>query len=144
MFGLVGVKGAFSEFAGEFVVDEAGATGELRISAASLDTANAKRDKHLRSADFFDVSDHPTVTFSLSKVTAADGGGLAMTGVLKIRETALGVTAPLRVEAADTGHLVVSTDVAVDRAAAGVGWNKVGMIQGPARLSARLALVRDS
>jgi polyisoprenoid-binding protein YceI len=137
MWGLVAAKGAFRDFSGTLQVDDEGAAhGTLEIAASSLDTGNAKRDEHLRSADFFDVEKHPTVTFSL---TAVAGGQLH--GVLSIRDTDLPLDAPLTAEVVSPEHVTLSTAITVDREAAGVGWSKFGMIQGKAHLNARVKLV---
>jgi polyisoprenoid-binding protein YceI len=141
MFGLVPVRGTFGEYTGELHADESGAHGELRIAAASLDTGNSKRDSHLRSADFFDVDQSPTVTFSLLNVEQA-GTGLLLRGALKIRDNSLEISAPLAVSALAEDRLAVETTIDVDRAAAGVGWSKLGMIQGAAQLHAKLTLER--
>jgi polyisoprenoid-binding protein YceI len=143
MFGLVPVHGHFREFTGMLTVDPAGPRGELRIQAASLDTHNTKRDEHLRSADFFDVDAHPTVTFELTAVKPDLDGTLAVRGVLRIREHALAVTTPVTVVAEGSNRLTLTTALDVDRAAAGVGWSKLGMIKGKAHLSAKLSLTKQ-
>jgi polyisoprenoid-binding protein YceI len=137
MFGLVPVRGTFGDYEGTLTVDEQGARGVLRIAAASLDTGNEKRDAHLRSDDFFAVETHPTVTFSLAGI-----GVETLTGVLQIRDTKLEITAPITIVEASPTRLQLRTDVAVDRTAAGVGWSKLGMIQGKAHLHAHIALDR--
>jgi polyisoprenoid-binding protein YceI len=143
VFGLVPVTGTFGSAEGELDVDGTDAHGELRIPAASLDTRNAKRDEHLRSGDFFDVEHHPTVVFQLDGVVAGpDGPTLA--GTLRIRDNALALRSPLVVATPDAETLRLSTAVDVDRAAAGVGWAKFGMIQGKARLSVEVTLRRAS
>src|SRR6478752_2290741 len=68
MWGLDKVRGSFGDYRGTLVAHPRGSRGELVISAASLDTANAKRDEHLRSADFFDVERHPEIVFTTSAV----------------------------------------------------------------------------
>ncbi len=143
MFGLVPVKGTFSDFEGELHVDDAGAHGELRVKSKSLDTHNAKRDEHLRSADFFDVEQHPTLTFELTEARSAPGGSATFSGSLKIRQNTLAISAPLEVSTHDD-HLHLETSLAVDRAAAGVGWNKMGMLKGAAQLHAKLTLERQA
>jgi polyisoprenoid-binding protein YceI len=143
MFGLVPVQGEFREYSGEMSVDDSGARGELRIKAASLDTGNATRDKHLRSPDFFDASNHEMLTFILLSVTDGAVGGLELQGVLSIHGTDLQLVAPLQVEAG-SDQITVSTTVEVERAAAGVGWSKAGMIKGPAKIHATLTLVTDT
>jgi polyisoprenoid-binding protein YceI len=137
MWGLAAVKGTFSDVTGTLEVEDDGAAhGTLEIAATSLDTGNARRDEHLRSADFFDVEHHPTVTFSLRSVA---GGQLH--GVLSIVGTDLALDAPLTVKLVSPEHLTLSTATTVDRAAAGVGWSKFGMIQGQAKLDAEVKLV---
>ena len=60
---------------------ELGATprSTLTIDAASLDTGNARRDKHLRSEDFFDVEHHPQVRFTSTSATV-EGDRLKVRG----------------------------------------------------------------
>jgi polyisoprenoid-binding protein YceI len=144
MFGLVPVHGNFRQFSGTLTVDDQGARGELTIQSATLDTHNAKRDQHLRSGDFFDVESHPTLTVELTDVTPAPDGGVVAAGVLRIRDNALAIKAPLTLSPAGADRLVLTTAIDVDRAAAGVGWSKMGMIKGKAHLSAKLTLTKQS
>lgn len=65
---------------------------DVTIDARHIATRDAKRDEHLRSADFLDVANHPFVTFKSTAVRAAGGGRLAVTGDLTIRGTARPVT----------------------------------------------------
>jgi len=139
MFGLVAVRGSFSEFSGEMTAANGDAHGELRIKAASLDTGNAMRDKHLRSPDFFDAETHETLTFTLLGVMR-EPSGLALRGVLRIKDSELEVNAPLQLET-QNGEITLSTELEVDRAAAGLGWSRAGMIKGPATLAARVTLL---
>lgn len=48
---------------------------QVRIDAASVDTREAQRDQHLRSADFFDVEHHPQITFTSRRITQKEGSG---------------------------------------------------------------------
>lgn len=128
MFGLVPVNGTFSDASGTLTVAPDGAaSGELRIQAATLDTKNKKRDEHLRSGDFFDVAEHPVVTFTVTAIDTAPDGTATLRGALRIRETTLPVSAPVEVAAAGD-RLELRTALSVDRAAAGVGWSKAGKI----------------
>jgi polyisoprenoid-binding protein YceI len=132
MWGLVNVKGRFATISGEGEIPAAGgpASGTLTIAAASLDTGHAKRDAHLRSADFFDVENHPELSFQVSGAEAAADGSVLVTGSLTVR----GVTEPLQFTAAvsdagqDSVTLTARTDF--DRDRFGLGWSKLGMIKG--------------
>src|SRR5215469_14325455 len=69
-WGLVGVKGHFRKVAGWLELDHDGnGRLELTIDAASLTTRNPWRDRHLRSADFFDADLHPQVRFTSTRVS---------------------------------------------------------------------------
>ena len=83
------VHGTFDKFDGTLKYDEKNiekSKVEVTIDAASINTRNEMRDRHLRSADFFDVEKNPTLTFKSTKVTkASEGSSLAVTGDLSIR-----------------------------------------------------------
>src|SRR5215210_1615677 len=68
------VRGRFTDVQGTVVIDEADpAKGsvEVTIGAASIDTREAQRDAHLRSADFFDTEKFPTITFRSTAIRDA-------------------------------------------------------------------------
>jgi polyisoprenoid-binding protein YceI len=76
---LVNTKGKFTKFSGTIEVDldhPEKSSVIATIQAASIDTANAKRDEHLRTADFFNVAKFPEITFKSSRVkrTGANTG----------------------------------------------------------------------
>jgi polyisoprenoid-binding protein YceI len=90
------VRGRFSDFDGVVVADDDRKDSPFRsvhvvIEAGSVDTRNARRDDHLRSADFFDVATHPTWTFASTAVRPA-AGGFDIDGDLTIRGTTCPVT----------------------------------------------------
>jgi polyisoprenoid-binding protein YceI len=95
------VKGDFTKVKGAVTMDDQDISNlnvELTIDAASINTGHAKRDEHLRAADFFDVAKYPTITF-VSKKVMQDGpdrlkvtGDLTMHGVT--REITVNVEGP--------------------------------------------------
>jgi polyisoprenoid-binding protein YceI len=143
MFGLVPVHGTFGVYEGELVLDGREMRGELRIQAATLNTKNKRRDAHLRSADFFHVTVHPTVTFSVIELVPSADGGLELAGTLRIRDNELRLQAPVQATLLAADRLRLDTNVSVDRDAAGVGWSKMGMIRGKAHLRASIVLVQS-
>ncbi|HUQ63453.1 MAG TPA: YceI family protein [Acidimicrobiales bacterium] len=83
------VHGWFDSFRGQVHLDgqdPSNCSVALTIDAASIRTNNSDRDAHLRSADFFDVERHPTITFESSGVTALDDHHYRVTGDLTIRD----------------------------------------------------------
>jgi len=86
MWGLAPVNGVFSEVSGNGTVSADGeVSGTVRVAAASIDTRNARRDAHLRSADFFDSGNHPDITFTVDGIRPS-GQGVAVTGALTVRD----------------------------------------------------------
>ncbi|MBN2824159.1 MAG: polyisoprenoid-binding protein [Campylobacterales bacterium] len=81
------VKGSFDKFDGKFEYDEKSKTLkslEGNVDVNSINTANAKRDAHLKNEDFFDVAKYPAITFKLTKVEGDKAiGVLTMHGVSK-------------------------------------------------------------
>ncbi len=127
------VRGQFDKLSG--TVDWDGknfgtASVDIVIAAASIDTREPKRDDHLRSADFFDVTKYPTLTFKSSRIEPAGEGKLRMTGDLTMR----GVTRPVTFEV--TGPTPVIKDMSgnsrvgatatttINRKDFGVVWNR--------------------
>jgi polyisoprenoid-binding protein YceI len=83
------VKGRFPEVAGKVVVDEvnpAKSQVEVTIGVASIDTREAQRDGHLKSADFFDVEKYPNITFRSTRIDGAINGAFKVVGDLTIRD----------------------------------------------------------
>src|SRR3954471_5269019 len=76
------VKGRFGVVEGTVVTDEsdpAFADVHVSIDAASIDTREAQRDAHLKSADFFDVEKFPALTFHGTRISGA-GDEFTLTG----------------------------------------------------------------
>lgn len=86
--GLSKVRGQFTDFRGEIEGDPTDITtakGWFEVDLASIDSGNADRDAHLKSADFFDVEKHPTMRFE-SKRIERSGDDYRVTGDLTIKD----------------------------------------------------------
>jgi len=144
MWGMVTVRGTFGELAGGAEILPGGAArGHLEIGAASLNTKNAKRDKHLASADFFNAADHPSIVAELTSATRT-GDQVAALGTL----TLAGATRPLSFTAtlADVtpaAFTLRAEGVVVDRADFGLTWNQMGMITGPSTIDVVACFTRS-
>ncbi len=96
------VKGRFTDVAGIVTVDEASparSLAEIAINTASIDTREAQRDAHLRSADFFDAEKFSTITFRSTRLEG-DSKRFKMTGDLTIH----GVTRPITLDVTHEGR----------------------------------------
>ncbi|MCG8361161.1 MAG: YceI family protein [Kiloniellales bacterium] len=91
------LSGRFDKFDGSFTFNEkspAESAIVVNIDATSLNSNHAKRDEHLRSADFFDVANHPTAKFESTKIEVTGDKTGVITGDLTLR----GVTKPLSID----------------------------------------------
>jgi polyisoprenoid-binding protein YceI len=89
------VRGEFTKLSGSALInpaDLAKSTVDVTIDAASISTREPQRDEHLRSADFFDVANHPTLTFRSTRVQALGADNFKLTGDLTIRGVTKEVT----------------------------------------------------
>jgi polyisoprenoid-binding protein YceI len=108
------------------------AGSELTIDAATIETGNARRDKHLRSAEFFDVEHHPHVRFT-STSARVDGEHLKAQGHLE----AGGERIPLEVEAAlrsVDGELEIEAVADADQRRLGMTFSPLGTVRAPTKL----------
>jgi len=129
LFGLVNVKGRFTEFGGASQVSDDGAgSGQLNIVAASLDTGLAKRDEHLRSADFFHVERFPQIQVVVSAVQPTTDDAAEVHATLTVKESILPITVPATVKAINADTIRVSVRTKVNRAQLGLSFNQFGML----------------
>jgi len=127
MWGLAPVKGTFREVAGHGTVAADGqVSGTVTVAAASVDTKIAKRDTHLRSADFFDSDNHPHITFSVDGITPSRQG-VTVTGALTVRDRTRPVTFDATISAADRDEVWLDAEVQVNRADFGLTWSPMRM-----------------
>jgi polyisoprenoid-binding protein YceI len=131
--GLATVKGTFQRLAGELDLDELDLTrssGSVSIEVASVDTRDERRDTHLRSADFFDAEQFPTITFVSRSITPDGGDRFRVEGDLTIR----GITRPVTLDAELSEFIVdpwgnrraaVAVSGEINRTDFGLTWNQV-------------------
>jgi polyisoprenoid-binding protein YceI len=124
-------RGEFSDFAGTIMLDEKDVTKssvEVTIKAASVNTHDAKRDNHLRSADFFAVEKYPEIVFKSKKVVKT-GEGHSLVGDLTIRDVTKEVSFPFTLVGPITDpwgnkRIAAQASFTVNRKDFGVSWNK--------------------
>lgn len=126
------VSGRFNKFSGGFQYDsQSGKLEDLKISiqAASIDTNEPERDKHLKSADFFDVEKFPNLTFESKKIISKENKPSKIEGELTIH----GVKKPVILDVDYKGtakdpwgneSVVFEATGALNRKDFGLKWNK--------------------
>jgi polyisoprenoid-binding protein YceI len=117
---IIRAKGTLQATEGTVDVDADGrVTGEIVMDPASIDTKIKKRDDHLRSADFFDVANHPTITFTVTEVRPAPSGDLEVVGNVAVQGRSTSVM--LLAEVGSMGEsATLSTEVAVTKSILGM------------------------
>jgi polyisoprenoid-binding protein YceI len=124
------VRGRFAVTGGELVVGENAedSTVVAEIDAASVHSGDAKRDEHLRSADFFEVEQYPTITFRSTRVENHGDGEFTLHGDLTVRD----VTKPVALKGEYLGtqdspfgdtRSGFSASTEINRKDWGLGWN---------------------
>jgi len=127
---LTKVRGHFNAFGGTIHVAERPEDSwvELTIDASSITTDNDTRDNHLRSGDFLDLKNHPTITFRSTRVEVLSDDKLRVTGELTVR----GVTKEVVLDTEYVGmakdaygrtRVAFSARTEIDRDQFGVSWN---------------------
>jgi len=126
------VRGRFTSWSGSLELDDdnlPGASVQVSIDAASIDTGTPDRDAHLKSADFFDVANYPTLSFKSNRVEALGGDRYRVHGDLTIRD----VTREVVLESEFSGRakdpwgndrVAFTAKASVDRRDFGLKWNQ--------------------
>ncbi|HYO83533.1 MAG TPA: YceI family protein [Bryobacteraceae bacterium] len=126
------VKGQFTGITGVLTLDEhdvARSRVDATIDASTINTREAQRDAHLKSADFFDVEHFPTLGFTSTQVTRSGDNELAVTGDLTIRGVSRQVTfevegpSPAGKDPWGNTRIGVSATTRINRKDYGLTWN---------------------
>lgn len=127
------VRGSFTDVGGTITVGESGddSAAQVTIQAASIDTAQEQRDQHLRTADFLDTENYPTLEFASTGIEPS-GDGLKVYGNLTIAGTTRPVTLDVAFEGAgpdalgdpQNPRIGFSASTRVNREDFGLTWNQ--------------------
>lgn len=150
------VKGHFRSFSGTIDIDEANpedSSVTASIETASVDTGEAQRDAHLRSADFFDVERFPQMTFRSTRVERVDDTHWKVVGELTIRDVTKDVVLDTEYEgqikdAFGKQRAAFTAETVLNRHEFGLNWNGLietgGVIVGDkVRVTLNIAAVRE-
>jgi polyisoprenoid-binding protein YceI len=124
--------GRFDDFSGTITAvpgNPAASSVEFTIKAASINTANANRDTHLKSADFFDAEKYPEITFKSTKIAPVDSDTFNVTGIFTMHGTAKEITMPVDfggtvTDARGTVKAGFSLSTKINRKDYGIVWNQ--------------------
>lgn len=124
------VRGRFDRFSGRIEVADRpeDSSVEFVVDASSIDTADGKRDEHLRSGDFLESDTYPEITFrSTSIEPGRKSGHWSVTGDLTVRDVTRSVTADVELEGVGSAYggprAVFTSEIEVDREDFGLTWN---------------------
>lgn len=123
------VRGRFATFGGRFEVGERPEDSSLEvvIDAASIQTADERRDGHLRTADFLDTEKYPEITFRSTKVEPGASGRWQVTGDLTLHGVSRPVTLDVTLEGVGEAYggprAVFSAEAEINREDYGLTWN---------------------
>ncbi|MEX0880419.1 MAG: YceI family protein [Thermoanaerobaculia bacterium] len=126
------VRGSFADAEGTIQADPAKpevSSVVFTIKTASIDTNNPDRDKHLRSADFFDAEKFPEITFKSAKITPAGKDKYNVTGTLTMHGVSKEVTLPVTFlgfakDPEGNQRASFETTIKLNRKDFGINWNK--------------------
>ena len=124
------VRGRFPEVSGTITIADEPTKShvEVELQVASIDTGIPDRDGHLRSADFFNADEYPTITFKSTKVEAGKSGTWDVTGDLTVRDVTRPITLEVDFDGANASpmgdeRIAFSAAAEVDREDWGLTWN---------------------
>jgi len=125
------VRGQFKEFTGSLLIDGTDPSKSsvvVNIKADSVDTANADRDGHLKSSDFFELEKYPEITFTSTGIRMTGDTDFEVTGDLTVKDVTKPVTIAISHEGSATdpfGNLRIGFEgtATISRKEFGITWN---------------------
>ncbi len=143
-WGAMTVHGRLEQLTGEGNVEADGSvSGRLEIAAGSVNTKNRRRDKHLRSADFFDAEHHPTIVVAARGLAPAGSRDLRSQITLEIAGRQHDLEPTVQVVDATTDAVTLRAEASVDRTVFGMTWSPLGMTSPQARAVVTARFVRQ-
>ena len=141
-WGATAVTGTFAGLSGTATLAADGSfDGWLEIPADTLDTALARRDRHLKGADFFDVLHFPEIRFAADGFESTDDRHVVY-GELFLHGRSIKLALPVQLVPVSRQRLFLTTEAVFNRDALGLGHSPLGMIRGPAKVHVHLVLER--
>ncbi len=135
-WGVMPVKGRFTEFSGEGqVTAPQTVSGHIDIKAASLRTGIGKRDAHLHSADFFEAEKFPDINVVVTSADVIDSDTVGLHAELTIKGTTKPLTLKAKVTPVGDGTMRLATEATVNRHDFAVDGNIMGMVGDNATIS---------
>jgi polyisoprenoid-binding protein YceI len=143
MWGIAPVNGGFTEFCGDGQIGESQAVlGRVVVKAASVDTKIGARDKHLRSADFFETKKYPYISVVVDGIEGISGDTVDLRGDLTVRTKTAPLPLQAKVTLLDDGAVRVSAQTQLDRRDFRIDSNMIGMFGNKVTVSADLIFRR--
>jgi polyisoprenoid-binding protein YceI len=129
---LTQVRGKFNEYEGTIQLDPAkmeSSAVEFKVKAASIDTGAADRDKHLRTADFFDTEKFPEISFKSKSIKATGKDTYNVTGTFTMHGVSKDITLPVSFlgtvkDPWGNQRAAFAAETTIDRKDYGIVWNK--------------------
>jgi polyisoprenoid-binding protein YceI len=126
MWGLAKINAVFSDLQGEIAVVAGAVTARIAVGTGSIDTRNAKRDKHLKSDELLASEKFPHLIFILNSV-APSATAIQANGTLTVRDKTLPIVFEATVSTTKDSEITVTSELDVDRGDYEVNWNPLGM-----------------
>ena len=125
------VRGAFNDVEGSATIDgdnPENSSVNVTVKVDSIDTRNAQRDGHLRTNDFLDIENYPTITFASTAIKYLGGSDFEVTGDLTIKDVTKSITIPLEFQGSakdpfGNDRIGFEGSVVVNRKDWGITWN---------------------